>query len=113
MNPYLSYLYLQGHDHNVSAVVFSPTGDHIISASRDKTVKIWEVSTGYCIKTLQHEEWVKRVVVSEDGAMVVTASYDQVPRRPFVFDTPHNNERFFGTDHPNLGSGKVRMHWCV
>jgi WD40 repeat protein len=34
-----------GHDHNVSSVTFTPSGDHIISCSRDKTIKIWEVST--------------------------------------------------------------------
>lgn len=34
-----------GHDHNVSSVTFTPTGDHIVSASRDKTIKIWEIST--------------------------------------------------------------------
>lgn len=24
-----------------------PNGDHIVSASRDKTIKMWEVATGY------------------------------------------------------------------
>lgn len=38
---------LQGHDHNVSSVTFLPTGDFLISSSRDKTIKIWEVATGY------------------------------------------------------------------
>lgn len=36
-----------GHDHNVSSVAIMPNGDHIISASRDKTMKMWEVATGY------------------------------------------------------------------
>lgn len=36
-----------GHDHNVSSVTFVPSGDHIVSSSRDKTIKMWEVSTGY------------------------------------------------------------------
>jgi platelet-activating factor acetylhydrolase IB subunit alpha len=36
---------MHGHDHNVSSVTFTPSGDHIISCSRDKTIKIWEVST--------------------------------------------------------------------
>lgn len=36
-----------GHDHNVSSVAIMPNGDHIISASRDKTIKMWEVATGY------------------------------------------------------------------
>lgn len=37
---------LQGHDHNVSSVTFLPSGDFIVSSSRDKTIKIWEVATG-------------------------------------------------------------------
>lgn len=36
-----------GHDHNVSSVSFVPTGDFVLSASRDKTIKMWEVATGY------------------------------------------------------------------
>ena len=35
-----------GHDHNVSSVAIMPNGDHIVSASRDKTIKMWEVQTG-------------------------------------------------------------------
>jgi len=48
MKFYLIFLFiflLLGHDHNVSSVTFTPSGDHIISCSRDKTIKIWEVST--------------------------------------------------------------------
>lgn len=41
-----------GHDHNVSSVSFVPSGDFIISASRDKSMKIWEVSTGFCVRTI-------------------------------------------------------------
>lgn len=36
-----------GHDHNVSSVAIMPDGDHLVSASRDKTIKMWEVATGY------------------------------------------------------------------
>ena len=35
-----------GHDHNVSSICFMPSGDFLISASRDKTLKMWEVATG-------------------------------------------------------------------
>jgi len=41
-----SLLFLLGHDHNVSSVAIMPNGDHIVSASRDKTIKMWEVQTG-------------------------------------------------------------------
>ena len=35
-----------GHDHNISSVTFMPSGDFIVSASRDKTIKMWELATG-------------------------------------------------------------------
>ena len=37
---------LQGHDHNVSSVCFMPSGDFLVSSSRDKSIKMWEVATG-------------------------------------------------------------------
>lgn len=42
-----------GHDHNVSSVAIMPNGDHIVSASRDKTIKMWEVATGYAKDTFK------------------------------------------------------------
>lgn len=51
---------LRGHDHNISSVCFAPSDDFIITASRDKTIKVWEVATGYNTKTLTgHEDWVR------------------------------------------------------
>lgn len=40
------FILFLGHDHNVSSVAIMPNGDHIVSASRDKTIKMWEVQTG-------------------------------------------------------------------
>ncbi|KAJ2156596.1 Lissencephaly-1, partial [Coemansia sp. RSA 552] len=71
---------LHGHDHCVSDVAFWGP-DKIVSASRDKSVKIWELSTGYCIRTLTgHAEWVRAVAVSADLKMLCTASNDQSVR---------------------------------
>jgi platelet-activating factor acetylhydrolase IB subunit alpha len=70
---------MHGHDHNVSSVTFTPSGDHIISCSRDKTIKIWEVSTSFCIKTLVgHREWVRMVRVYQDGTLIASSSVDHV-----------------------------------
>ncbi|OMH78408.1 Nuclear distribution protein PAC1 [Zancudomyces culisetae] len=55
--------------------------DRIVSASRDKSIKIWELSSGYCTKTIVgHAEWVRRASVSEDNRLLVTCSNDQSVR---------------------------------
>lgn len=69
---------LQGHDHNVSSVTFTPSGDHVVSSSRDRTIKIWEVSTGYCIRTLVgHRDWVRQIRIFFDGSLMASCSNDQ------------------------------------
>lgn len=69
---------LQGHDHNVSSVTFTPTGDHVVSSSRDRSIKIWEVATGYCIRTLLgHRDWVRQIRIFHDGSLMASCSNDQ------------------------------------
>jgi WD40 repeat protein len=41
------------HDQNVNRTQFSPTGNQIISVSDDTTVKIWDLTTGTCLTTLE------------------------------------------------------------
>jgi len=62
----------------VSDVKFLPNGDYLISASRDKTLKLWEVVTGYCKRTYEgHEDWVKCLAINETGTQIVSGSSDQ------------------------------------
>ena len=37
---------LTGHSDWVRSVAYSPDGKHIVSGSKDKTVKIWDAATG-------------------------------------------------------------------
>lgn len=45
-NDYKNVKTLHGHDHSISTVRFTPDGERLVSASRDKTIRIWEVSSG-------------------------------------------------------------------
>ncbi|KAI1471776.1 dynein regulator [Daldinia caldariorum] len=80
---------LPGHDHSVSAVRFIPSGaagapsssNLLVSASRDKTLRIWDVTTGYCVKTIRgHADWVRDVCASPDGRYLLSAGNDQTAR---------------------------------
>ncbi|KAI2474660.1 WD40 repeat protein [Pyrenophora tritici-repentis] len=72
---------LEGHSDGVSAVVFSPDGQLVASASWDSTVRVWETATGQCRSVLEgHSDWVNAVVFSPDGQLVVSASEDRTVR---------------------------------
>ncbi len=53
-------------------------GSKIVSGSGDKTIKVWDVSTGACLRTLQgHTDYVFSVCVSPDGSKIVSGSGDK------------------------------------
>lgn len=50
---------LGGHDNWVRGLVVHPSGKYLLSASDDKTLKIWDLKTGRCMKTLEaHDHFV-------------------------------------------------------
>lgn len=68
---------MTGHEHDVSCVEFTPNGEHLISSSRDFTIKVWVVDTGYCVKTITgHEEWVRKIAINPSGTLIASASKD-------------------------------------
>ena len=74
-------LRLVGHEGDVSGAVFSPDCAQIVTASRDRTARIWDVSTGQEIVAFRgHEKGVNSATFSPDGMRVVTGSDDGTAR---------------------------------
>ena len=48
-----SFSILSGHKAWVMAVTFSPDGKILASGSNDETIRLWNVETGQCLKTLR------------------------------------------------------------
>eukprot|EP01046_Picozoa_sp_COSAG06_P034613 COSAG06_NODE_3642_length_5083_cov_40.822632_2_plen_257_part_00 len=60
---------------------FSPDGARIVSASGDKTARVWNAATGECELTLEeHSGAVRSACFSPDGARIVSASNDKTVR---------------------------------
>ena len=68
---------LTGHRSNVLSVTFSPDGQTVASGSKDKTIQLWEVSTGKRLQTLTgHRHKVQTVAFSPDGTLLASGSED-------------------------------------
>ena len=64
-----------GHQGTVYSAAFSPDGQRIVTASADKTARIWDAASGQPIgEPLKgHEDVVTSAAFSPDGLRIVTA----------------------------------------
>jgi WD40 repeat protein len=60
--------------------VFSPDGARILTASWDRTAKLWDANSGKLIATFAHQGPVNTAVFSPDGTRIVTASADKTAK---------------------------------
>jgi len=92
---------LREHDHVVECVAWAPesavpnicaaagievrkneaSGPYLVSGSRDKTLRIWDVSTQQCLFTLiGHDNWVRGVMFQPKGKYLMSTSDDKTLR---------------------------------
>ena len=63
------------------AAAFSPDGKSVVTASFDKTARLWDSATGKPLGTpLQHQHAVLAAAFSPDGKSVATTSEDKTAR---------------------------------
>jgi hypothetical protein len=69
---------LIGHSGDVNACVVTLNGRRVISASDDKTLKVWDLESGRALATLEgHADVVSACAVTPDSRHVVSASDDK------------------------------------
>ena len=97
--PQANMLYVcLGHASRITQIAWSPDGKYLASASFDKTVQLWDATSGKHVKTYKgHGARVNGLVWSPDSKLIATASDDQTVRiwnvvqekADFIFDK-HN-----------------------
>ena len=87
---------LHGHEDRVFCVAFSPDSSLLASASRDTTVRLWDVATRKQRSILRHPDAVQSLAFSPDGKLLATAGKDGNVR---VWDVGTAQERFVFTEH--------------
>jgi F-box and WD-40 domain protein 1/11 len=94
--PYSLIMTLEGHGAAVNAIQI--LGENIVSASGDRSVKVWNVRTGACIRTFSgHSKGI--ACVQFDGRRIVSGSSDETVR---IFDRKTGAEVACLHGHSNL-----------
>lgn len=72
---------LTGHTREVYSAAFSPDGTLIVTASQDRTARVWDAATGASLAELKDlMDLVNSAAFSPDGTRIVTASADGTAR---------------------------------
>lgn len=68
---------LEGHLDVVTAACLSRDGRHALSASADRTLRLWDTATGQCLRTFErHRDWATAACLTPDGRHALSASAD-------------------------------------
>ena len=72
-------LFSQLHNDCVVNISFSPDGNYIVSASEDRTIKLWESATGKLIRT-HHAGYASFPIASfsRDGNFIISETVDRI-----------------------------------
>ncbi|MGD0094842.1 MAG: protein kinase, partial [Planctomycetota bacterium] len=92
-----------GHREGVSCVAFSPDGKLALSGSIDKTLKLWDLSTGSELRTFSgHTDRVNSIAFSPDGKLALSGSWDKTVK---LWDVATGRELriFSGHNHTVYG----------
>lgn len=72
---------LSGHSDSISRIAWSPDGRWLASASRDKSVRVWDVSKGIVRHILNgHTGWVIDLAWSPDSSKLVSCADDRMAK---------------------------------
>ena len=94
---------LEGHPYVVYGVAVTPDGKRAVSASWDRTLKVWDLETGRALRTLEgHAGSVRGVAVTPGGKRAVSASEDKTLK---VWDLATGSELRTLEGHASLVSG--------
>src|SRR5215475_7729178 len=74
-------LTLRGHTNTVQTLAYSPDGKTLASAGDDRTVCLWDLTTGAAHHVLRdHTDAVLTVAFSPDGRTLASGGYDKQMR---------------------------------
>jgi WD40 repeat protein len=73
----VAHVLLEGHDGRVRLAAFAPDGKRLVTASSDRTTRLWSIETGEELRNFQgHEAQVSSAAFSPSGLQLATGAFD-------------------------------------
>lgn len=89
--------YFKAHDDWIRQMTFSPDNNKLVTASDDKSLKVWDIDTFEVVHTLAgHTDYVRTVAYSPDGTLIASGSDDKTVR---IWDAETGQERYVLNGH--------------
>ncbi|XP_065066658.1 ribosome biogenesis protein bop1-like [Rhopilema esculentum] len=95
-------LVYHGHTAPVNGITIDPTGQWLASGSADNTVRLWEVATCRCLKTIKFEDGIKFIEWSPSASFSLIAV--AVGKSLFILN-PHLGDKLVSQNTENILSG--------
>ena len=101
---------LHGHTDDIQSLSFSPCGRKLASTADDKTLRLWSVASGECLRVLQgHTNDVTYVAFFPNGKQLASCSWDKTVRIWTLCTWSDHNHHLFGAQLKH----KVFLLMCV
>ena len=68
------------HESSVTSLALTPNGRYLASASRDATVRVWDMETAQLLHTLRHSQPVILLAVTKDGRRIISVETSGILR---------------------------------
>ncbi|KAG0313378.1 WD_REPEATS_REGION domain-containing protein, partial [Linnemannia gamsii] len=88
---------VHNHQEPVSNLIFSPSGQHLLSVTKNNTVRFCEQELGWTDLVLEgHSDIVTALAISPSGMQIASGSHDNTVR---LWDAQSNPATFISLDH--------------
>ncbi len=110
------------HDDPVSAGVVTPDGKKLITASADRTLRVWSMATGRQLKVLNQPDTVVTMLPSPDGRSVVVGMRCEPgvhiwviagDGSPALLNSPGGSRRYLGRTVGIVGLGSADQYRSI
>ena len=68
---------LVGHTNSIWSVTYSPNGRQILTASDDRSIRIWDAGNGQILKVINSEAQFRNAIYSPNGRHIAVSSIDR------------------------------------